>query len=144
MFVGGVLIWAFRGAPGPAPARGLGLPALLWVVFVYGTLLTAAPFVSAWIQNAVWSGTRLEGVRFESQVRAGRLIGITLTNLLMIVASIGLLIPFAVMRVMKYKIESIQVLDADALSRFVAEGQGAGVDAAGEGAMDLMGLDFGL
>ena len=108
MSVGGVLIWAFRGAPGPAPARGLGLPAVLWVVFVYGTLLMAAPFVSAWIQNAVWSGTRLEGVRFESQVRAGRLIGITLTNLLMIVASIGLLIPFAVMRVMKYKIESIQ------------------------------------
>jgi hypothetical protein len=45
---------------------------------------------------------------------------------------------------MKYKIESIQVLDADALAGFVGDGQGERVGATGEGALDVMDLDFGL
>jgi uncharacterized membrane protein YjgN (DUF898 family) len=92
----------------------------------------------------VWSGTRLQDIAFASDVRAGRLIGITLTNLVMIVLSLGLLIPFALMRLMKYKLESIEVLDAEALGRFASQGAEVGVGAAGEGAVDVMDLDFGL
>jgi uncharacterized membrane protein YjgN (DUF898 family) len=123
---------------------GAGTVGVVAVIAFYGALLAAGPFVSARIQNTVWSNTRLEGVGFSSDVRSGRLIGITLTNLVMIVVSLGLLIPFALMRLMKYKVEAIEVLDSDALGRFVSEGKDAGVGSAGEGAVDVMDLDFGL
>jgi uncharacterized membrane protein YjgN (DUF898 family) len=144
--VGGLLLGAigFAGA-----VRGGGRSAgfvlgLSFVALFYGTLIAVVPFVTARIQNAVWSATRLEGVAFGSDVRAGRLIGITLGNLVMILLSLGLLIPFAVIRLMKYKIEAIQVLDVDALTHVVGEGEGARVGAVGEGAVDVMDLDFGL
>ena len=143
----GVLTGAIGfGLRSGAGAHGGGIAAAvgLFVVMFYAAILAVVPFVVARTQNTVWAGTRVEGVAFSSDVRAGRLIGITLTNLLMIVLSLGLLVPFAVMRLMKYKIESIQVLDADALGRFVAEGGEGRVGAVGEGAVDVMDLDFGL
>jgi uncharacterized membrane protein YjgN (DUF898 family) len=123
---------------------GAGTMGFVAVIGFYGALLAAGPFVSARIQNTVWSNTRLEGVGFSSDVGSGRLVGITLTNLAMIVVSLGLLIPFALMRLMKYKVEAIEVLDSDALGRFVSERKDAGVGSAGEGAVDVMDLDFGL
>jgi len=146
VLVGGVLIsgFSFAAAPGHGQSRGVGAAAIATVIIFYGAMLAAAPLVSAWIQNAVWSNTRLEAVGFASDVRAGRLIGITLGNLAMVLVSLGLLIPFAVMRLMKYKIESIEVLDADAVARIAGDGQGAEVGTAGEGAMDVLDLDFGL
>jgi uncharacterized membrane protein YjgN (DUF898 family) len=145
VLVGGVLSFGLGvAAPGHGQSRGVGVAAVATVIIFYGAMLAAAPLVTAWIQNAVWSNTRLEAVGFASDVRAGRLIGITLGNLAMVLVSLGLLIPFAVMRLMKYKIESIEVLDADAVARFAGDGQGAEVGTAGEGAMDVMDLDFGL
>ena len=129
---------------GHSAPRGFGAGVIVWLLLFYTAAIATAPLLTAWIQNTVWSSTRLQGVGFSSDVRAGRLIGITLTNLVMIVFSLGLLIPFALMRAMKYKIESIQVLDAEALGRFVSEGQDPGVGATGEGAVDVMDLDFGL
>jgi uncharacterized membrane protein YjgN (DUF898 family) len=143
----GVLVAAvgFAGAPHGGDARRFGFViGLVFVIVVYGVMLAVAPLVTARIQNVVWSGTRLQDIAFASDVRAGRLIGITLTNLVMIVLSLGLLIPFALMRLMKYKLESIEVLDAEALGRFASQGAEAGVGAAGEGAVDVMDLDFGL
>jgi len=135
----------FASAGHASDARRLGVVVgILFVILFYSVMLAVAPIVTARIQNAVWDGTRLERLGFASDVRAGRLIGITLTNLVMILVSVGLLIPFAVMRLMKYKVESIEVLDADALGRFVSEGKDAGVGSAGEGAVDVMDLDFGL
>jgi uncharacterized membrane protein YjgN (DUF898 family) len=142
---GAVLAVAFGFATqGHGAPRGFGAGVIVWLLLFYTAAIATTPLLTAWIQNTVWSGTRLQGVGFSSDVRAGRLIGITLTNLVMIVFSLGLLIPFALMRTMKYKIESIEVLDADALGRFVSEGKDAGVGATGEGAVDVMDLDFGL
>lgn len=131
-------------ALGRGAGRGIGAGFLVPIVLFYVAALAIMPLVTAWTQNAAWSATRLEEVAFESDARAARLIGITLSNLLMVVLSLGLLIPFALMRSMKYRIESIQVLDADALARFVSDGKDAQVGATGEGAVDVMDLDFGL
>jgi uncharacterized membrane protein YjgN (DUF898 family) len=127
-----------------AQRGGTTVGLVLSMVLFYSAVIAVVPFVTARLQNKVWIGTRVENIGFSSQVRGGRLIAITLTNLLMIVLSLGLLIPFAVMRLLKYKIESIEVLDADELSRFVSAGEGSSVGAAGEGAVDVMDLDFGL
>jgi uncharacterized membrane protein YjgN (DUF898 family) len=141
-----VLAAAFgMAAQGHGPPRS-GAVVIGWVLvgLFYVAAIAVTPLVTAWIQNAVWSNTRLESVGFSSDVRALRLIGITLGNLVIVVLSLGLLIPFALMRTIKYKFEAIEVLDADALGRFVSEGKDAGVGSAGEGAVDVMDLDFGL
>jgi uncharacterized membrane protein YjgN (DUF898 family) len=150
LMVGVVAVWAVIGAAfgsaaaGHARSHGWTGVAMAWALLSYVPLLSIAPFISARIQNTVWYGTRVGDVGFSSEVRAGRLIAITLSNLLMIVVTLGLLIPFAVMRLMKYKIESIEVLDADAMQRFESQAGEAPVGATGEGAMDVMDLDFGL
>jgi uncharacterized membrane protein YjgN (DUF898 family) len=118
--------------------------ALVFGLVFYSIALAAGSVVTAWIQNAVWSGTRIGGVAFAGDMRAGHLLSITLGNIVMVVFSLGLLIPFAVMRLMKFKIESIEVLDADALARFAGDETGANVGALGEGAVDVMDFDFGL
>jgi uncharacterized membrane protein YjgN (DUF898 family) len=142
----GFLMAAIGAGLARAGARaglGFGFSLASGVVF-YASLVAVESVVAAWIQNTVWSKTRLGGVGFACDVRAGRLIGITLSNLVMIVVSLGFLIPFALVRTMKYKIESIQVLDADALTQFIGEGEGTQVGTAGEGLVDVMDLDFGL
>lgn len=127
-----------------AQRGGITVGLVVSMLLFYSAMIAVVPFVTARLQNKVWIGTRVASVGFSSEVRAGRLIAITLTNLVMIVLSLGLLVPFAVIRLMKYKIESIEVLDADALSRFVAVGEDGSVGAAGEGAVDVLDLDFGL
>jgi uncharacterized membrane protein YjgN (DUF898 family) len=142
---GGFAFFAFKsGAAGPAARVGVPLGLIVFLVLFYGVMLAVAPLVTAWIQNAVWSATRLESIGLSSDLRAGSLVGVTLTNLLMIVFSLGLLIPFAVMRSMKCRIEAIEVLDADALARIGRDADASRVGATGEGAMDVLDLDFGL
>jgi uncharacterized membrane protein YjgN (DUF898 family) len=102
LFLGTALLLA---AAGHGVAGSMGM-VIFMLLFFYGVMIAMVPFVTARVQNSVWCGTRLEAVDFASDVRAGKLIEITLGNLLMIVFSLGLLIPFAVMRLMKCKIES--------------------------------------
>jgi uncharacterized membrane protein YjgN (DUF898 family) len=143
-----VLIGAFGVGVGALGGRSGGPTAIaftfVFVLAFYSVMLGAGSLVHAWIQNAVWSGTRIEGVAFAGDMRPGRLMGITLGNIVMIVLSLGLLIPFAVMRALKYKVESIEVLDADALAQFVGDEANSSVGALGEGAVDVMDFDFGL
>ena len=137
----------------------------IWIVNLLLTIVTLGIY-SAWAKvrklQYFYRNTQLDGSAFEyhgnpvpilkgrgavafaGDMRAGRLMGITLGNIVMVIFSLGLLIPFAVMRLMKYKIESIEVLDADALARFVGDETGAQVGTLGEGAVDVMDFDFGL
>jgi uncharacterized membrane protein YjgN (DUF898 family) len=138
------VISALSDTPGPSAARTGMVVGIVFAALFYVAALLVGSLVTAGIQNATWSGTRLASVAFSGDMRAGRLAGIMLGNILMVIVSLGLLIPVAVMRLMKYKIESIEVLDADALARFVGDEIGTQVGTLGEGAIDVMDFDFGL
>jgi uncharacterized membrane protein YjgN (DUF898 family) len=147
--VGLALLFGFGRPTAAGPARavdfwhmGFRLGALIFLM--YCTFFAVASMFTARLQNIVWRGTRLQTMGFYSDVRAAKLIGINLTNLLMIVFSLGLLIPFAVIRSMKSRVESIEILDAGALAQIARDGREAPVGATGEGAMDVLDLDFGL
>lgn len=99
------------------------------------------PYLTARLQNLVWNGTRLGEHRFESRVGARRLYLITLTNLVAIVCTLGLFIPFAAIRSARYRLESVAMLPAGSLDEFVA-GQSGEVGATGEGAADLFDVDI--
>jgi uncharacterized membrane protein YjgN (DUF898 family) len=129
------------GVEGAADARAgeVGLLVLLgyaWVFLVY-------PLFMNMLQNLIWNHTSLEQHRFRSDMQWRRVIFITVTNYLAIVCTLGLFIPFAKVRALRYRLESTVLLPQGSLDAFVADHTPA-VGAAGEGLADVMDFDLSI
>ncbi|KRT55546.1 YjgN family protein [endosymbiont of Ridgeia piscesae] len=123
----------------PVEMRGspLGLlPILVGYLLVYG-------FIKARIANLIWNHTDLNGHRFESHMQARKLIVLLLTNALAIILSLGLLIPWAKIRMARYRAETLQFIPQGDLDGFLAD-QAEQVAATGEGVGDVFDVDLGL
>lgn len=114
----------------------IGTAALLFILFV-------RPYVTARIQNLVWNNTVLGPHRFASRVSARRLFFITITNLIGIALTLGLYRPFAVVRLLKYRVESISFIASGDAEDFIA-GPDQDVGAAGEEAAEMFDFDIAL
>jgi uncharacterized membrane protein YjgN (DUF898 family) len=80
----------------------------------YVGYVLAYAYLQAHNSNLVWNHTRLGPLRFKSRLTARGLAGLYLGNALAIVASVGLLTPWAVIRTLKYRADHMQVfLDGD-------------------------------
>ena len=101
------------------------------------------PFFEAQLQNLVWNHTRLGAHRFVSTVSAWRLFAIMLGNLLGVVLTLGLYRPFAVTRLLKYRLQTVTLVSVGSLDNFVA-GQEAEVGATGEEAAEMFDIDIAL
>lgn len=108
-----------------------------------GMFLLVQPYLLARLQNLVWNNTRIGPHRFESRARARTLFAITLTNLIAIVCTFGLFMPFAAIRLARYRIESVTLIAAGPLDAFVS-GQSGDLPATGEEAADLFDVDIAL
>jgi uncharacterized membrane protein YjgN (DUF898 family) len=116
------------------------------VTFVFGFLaatLLITPIWQARMQNVVWNGTTLGAHRFASVASAWRLFGIHLTNALGIVLTLGLFMPWAAVRVARYRASTVTLQPSGSLEQFVAA-QGQDVAAAGEETADLFDIDIAL
>ncbi|HYD97148.1 MAG TPA: YjgN family protein [Noviherbaspirillum sp.] len=127
-----------RGA-GPAAVGTL----ILFLLVLYAWIFSFLPVFFTLLQNLIWNNTRLGEHRFESRLRAGRMIFIALTNLIGIVVTLGLFIPFAQVRTLKYRIESMSLIPSGSLDAFLADAQQQ-ASATGEGAADLLDVDLSL
>ena len=135
---GGLAAISRRGAP-PEAYRGL----LVFLLALYGWAMLTYPIFSAMLQNLVWNHTSIGPHRFQSRVSPGRVAFIAGTNLLAIICTLGLFIPFAKIRMMKYRIESVALLADGGLDEFLA-GEQARAGATGEGVADLLDFDLSL
>lgn len=140
---GGAVLGAILGAvintPGAIAATTIGGAVLgLWLAF-----MLAAPLYRARLQNTVWNGTALAPHRFRSDVRTGRLFFIMLTNVIFIVLTLGLFLPFARVRVARYSVESMTLLAAGPLDHFIAA-EIDQVDALGDAAAEWYDIDIAL
>lgn len=64
-------------------------------------------FLQANIKNYVFNNTKLDDtLQFNSNIKVGKLLGIYILNILLIVFSLGLAYPWAIINLKKYKIES--------------------------------------
>ena len=128
----------------------LGLPDdLAWAAFLlpaipgYAGYAAVYAYSQARTMNLLWNSTYGPGFRFSSSLSALRLAGIYLGNIVAAACSAGLLIPWAVVRTMRYRLEQFAVIvDGDpvheaspALARVGATGQELG---------DFFNLDLGL
>jgi uncharacterized membrane protein YjgN (DUF898 family) len=117
--------------------------AIYATLLVYLLMASLIPLFFAMIQNIIWNHTRLGEHEFRCKLEWGRLSWIYFTNLLAIVVTLGLFIPFAQVRAMKYRLEAMSMVVNGSLDNFVA-GEHRQVGAAGEGVADFMDLDLSL
>jgi uncharacterized membrane protein YjgN (DUF898 family) len=119
------------------------LPPYLMAVPGYAGYVLAYAFVQSRSGNLVWNHTRLGPLFFQSTLRWWGLVKLYATNALGIVASLGLLIPWAVMRTLKYRVDNMRVVQEGELAEFRGSDTGE-VAAVGAEAIDFFDVDLSL
>ena len=128
-------------APGGAPAlAGLGVlvAGALWLAWIM-----VRPYFLARMQNLAWNRTRIGPHRFVSRVKFRRLWAIRMSNMVLVLASLGLFLPFAAVRLARYRLQSVDVAVLGDLDRIVGS-ERERVAALGEEAAELFDLDIGI
>jgi uncharacterized membrane protein YjgN (DUF898 family) len=77
------------------------------------------PVFQALITNLIWNNTRIGEHRIECQLSPWRLMWITVSNFVLVLVTLGFFIPWAMVRLTKYRIESMRLLPASDLQEFV-------------------------
>ena len=144
--VGGVLLSVLigtsssNGDEGPSSVY-FTLGGIASVLIIYTAVW---PYLAARLQQVVWDQTQMPGARFTTNIEALPLFRIVVKNIALTLLTCGLYWPFAAIALARYRIECFSVLTELPLSQIACRVEAAPVDAAGEGAADLFGLDVGL
>ncbi|MDX1528497.1 MAG: DUF898 family protein, partial [Gammaproteobacteria bacterium] len=148
MFGGLAALSSVFGSPDVNPgdaesARYVLLFTLVVNVSVLAVLLGTAIVVQTLITNYVLQHVKLSGLEFDMRMDPIRVLWIQFSNIVAIVLSVGMLIPWARVRIVRYRLSCLSVLASEPLDGFAAserERLGATGDEMGE-ALDL---DLGL
>ncbi|MCH8622842.1 YjgN family protein [Undibacterium sp. TS12] len=115
----------------------------LFALAIYAWMFSVYPIFLTLLQNLIWNHTKLGNNQVSSHMDWKKMTSIALTNIVGIIFTLGLFIPFAQIRALRYRIESLHIEVADSLDHFVAATQEQ-VNATGEGAADLLDFDLSL
>ena len=120
-----------------------------WATFIVPMVLfyliyaVTYAYTQARTANLMWSNTTAPGVRFQCTLSARRLGKLYLGNLAAAALSAGLLIPWAVVRTLRYRLENFaMIVDAEVVHE--ASPSLARVGATGQELGDIFNLDLGL
>lgn len=138
----GALAAMAAGAGGGAFAA-LGFAFLLIPLLLILSQAVVMPYVAAHTTNAVWSATRLGSHRFASRLPVGGYIRLSIVNWLGIIFTLGLFIPWARVRVARFRAEHLALEVSGSLDAFVA-GETSVATALGDEAAEMFDLDIGL
>jgi uncharacterized membrane protein YjgN (DUF898 family) len=112
---------AVVGGSGGAPGAGASTAIMLVALLFYAGIFALSFYVHACWINLLWCNTRLGEHRFESALSPATMIGLYFTNGLAIAFSLGLAIPWARIRLMRYRAECLSVLTEGSLDDFVGQ-----------------------
>ena len=131
-----------EGAP-PAQVVGAvtGFGMLGATAFAYLFVWT---FFAARVQQVVWRSTSLGRLEFDTHIKAREYAGLVLRCLLLTVLTLGLYWPWAAVRLARYRVQCMEVSHVGPPGLLTAGIDRGSTSAAGEGAVDLFGLDIGL
>lgn len=108
----------------------------------YLILLSVFPLASALTQNFVWGRTSLESESFVSEVDPFVLWGIQAVNVVLLIVTLGLYWPYAVVRTTRYRLSCVGWRgDSTAIA---GRPKDVAVGATGEEAMEMFGFDLAL
>ena len=127
------------GEPPVAVMAGIVIP----LIAVYLALLALPIYLRTKYMNLMWRYTSLAGHRFECTLRARDMIWIYFSNGVAIVLSVGLLVPWAMVRIARYRAAHFALLAEGELDHFVAEAE-RNEGAAGAELTDALDLDVDI
>jgi uncharacterized membrane protein YjgN (DUF898 family) len=129
-------------------SRNLGIIFSLFVPLFFGfiILINILPraYFTAKMQNLLWSRTGNRHFRFKSELAVGKFIGLQFKNYFLILITLGLYWPFAVVATQRMKLEAISLKTRVALDKLSDAARARENDAAGDMAADLFGFDVGM
>lgn len=108
------------------------------VVFLF-----IAAYLAVALPNLIWNATGLAGNSFFSRLKVGSYLWISFTNVLGILFTLGLFVPFAHVRMLRYKLEHMGITAQGDLAGFVS-GQAQSVAALGEETAGMFDVDISL
>ncbi len=141
-----LLVGILFAATGNGENRAIGtiLVAAALIPLLYLMVLTVLfPYIQARTINAVWGSTTLGAHAFVSRLPVGGYIRLTLANWLAILFTLGLFIPWARVRVARFRAEHLALAVAGNLDDFVAA-EASAATAVGDEAAEMFDLDIGL
>ncbi len=141
IFAGGFLkMILFTGDEPRSPFAAIVPVIFLFLAFaVFQAII--GPFIQARLQNVVWNNTQLGEHWFISNVSARKLFFISFTNFILIVLTLGLYKPFATIRLLRYRLETVGFVPQGSLEAFLA-GQSQQQSATGEETAEMFNVDI--
>lgn len=145
LLVGGSAGIVAATAEGPTSKQWIVLAMSAGILIFYALMfIIALPYARSRLQNLVWGQTRSEALQFHSALCLGPLAGLTLKNLLLMLATLGLYWPFAAVANARMRLQAVSVDVQGDLSQWIATSQGRPGGATGDAAGDFFGFDLGL
>ena len=116
---------------------------LLPVIGLYASYALAYAYIQSRTTNLLWNTVHGPGFHFSSSLAAWKLIGLYFGNVLAVACSAGLLIPWAVVRTLRYRLENFaMIVDQEVVHE--ANPALARVGATGQELGDFFNLDLGV
>lgn len=100
-------------------------------------------YLQSRIGNLTWSNVHIKGNQLQSTLRARDLTWIYFSNLVVIMLTFGLMVPWAKVRTMRYRMDKLELLAVDNLDKFVQAEQSK-VSALGEEVGEVFDMDIGI
>lgn len=132
-----------RPADSQNPLEMLGFISLFYLFF-FAAFLPAAFIYQAIVRNVVYNNTTLEGGhRFHSNVSAPKMLWIAVSNMVVVICTLFLMLPWAQVRLAKYLADHTYLVPGRSMDEFIG-GQMDESGAVGDAFSDLEGIDVGL
>ncbi len=127
--------------PAMLPILIIGMTVMIYVGYIFAAFMTKGIY-DAYVANYSFSQTSLKQSLFQSTLSPARLGWIYTSNIFLIIFSLGLLSPWAKVRLINYKCDNFAIYAPD-IDQFIAE---SSVDesAIGEEAEDFFDVDIGI
>jgi uncharacterized membrane protein YjgN (DUF898 family) len=142
----GFLVLALRAGIGAPSSAGMTKAVSYASLFINYAIL--GPMLLGYTRarnlNEVFNHTTLGTNAFKANFSATKLTGIYMGNVFAIVASLGMLTPWAEIRLARYRLESIELHAVQSLDNFVANPSAEVPSATGEELTSFLDLDFGF
>ncbi|HEY6871829.1 MAG TPA: DUF898 family protein [Geobacteraceae bacterium] len=116
---------------------------VFFILFMALFYLFGSVYLRTALANLTWNATRLGGERFQSTLRSRDMAWLYLSNAVAIPLSLGLLTPWASLRLTRYRLARLSIRTTGELEQIVAAPLEE-VGPAGEEIGDILGIDVAL
>lgn len=132
-------------AAGQQAGAGMSAGIIAAVVVFYLGVFAISVFLRVRYANMIWNNTRVGEHRFESDLRARAMMWLYFSNLVAILFTVGLAVPWAMVRLARYRAEHFTFVASGSIDDFVADAERQH-DATGAELVDALdvGADFGF